>query len=121
MHRLLPVLAFMMAGSAFAVDSGSFRVLNAADLVAVCSTAPDDPVHANAKGFCHGILLGAYRYYDSTVPAANRFVCAPHPVPTRTKVMNDFVDWAKAHPQYMVDKPVDTLFRYLAEAYPCKK
>jgi hypothetical protein len=35
--------------------------------------------------------------------------------------MGGFVTWANANPQFMKDAAVDTLFRYLAEAYPCKK
>jgi hypothetical protein len=67
------------------------------------------------------VLVGAFTYYNSTVTAENRFICPPNPVPTRAKVMNDFVAWAKARPQYSKDAPLDTLFRYLAETYPCRK
>jgi hypothetical protein len=55
------------------------------------------------------------------VSAEKRFVCPPTPAQTRAEVMNGFVAWARSHPQYMKDAAVDTLFRYLAEAYPCKK
>jgi len=79
------------------------------------------PFYANATGFCHGILFGSYRFYDSWVSAEKRFVCPPTPAQTRAEVMNGFVAWARSHPQYMKDAAVDTLFRYLAEAYPCKK
>jgi hypothetical protein len=94
---------------------------DAADLVKVCSVDAADPAHANAMGFCHGVLVGAVRYYDSAVTGSKRFVCAPNPTPTRAKVMNDFVAWSSTHPAYMKEGAVDTLFRYLAEAYPCKK
>ena len=32
-----------------------------------------------------------------------------------------FVEWAKAHPQYMNELPVETEFRFLMEKWPCKK
>ncbi len=118
--RTLIALVFMFAGSAMAADSGSFQLSDARDLVRICSGGPDDMHYANAIGFCHGILTGAVRYYQSVVPTAKRFVCAPDPMPTRTKVMNDFVTWAGSHSGYMQDPPIDTLFRYLEEAYPCK-
>jgi hypothetical protein len=35
--------------------------------------------------------------------------------------MNDFVAWAKSRSQVLKDPPLDTLFRYLAETYPCRK
>jgi hypothetical protein len=123
MRSLMTLLALVFTGSAMAADSGSFiQLRDAGDLVRVCSVGPDDPTHANAMGFCHGVLVGAFRYYESTVTAgANRFICAPTPTPTRTKVMNDFVAWAGKRSANMKDPAIDTLFRYLGETYPCKK
>ena len=121
MRCVIAVLGLVVSGVVVAADSGDFQVRDAADLVRVCSVPRDHPAYDNAAGFCHGILMGAFRYYESTVPAASRFVCAPNPPPTRAKVMTDFVAWSGSHGQYMKDPPVDTLFRYLAEAYPCRK
>ena len=121
MRTLLALVAFIFSGTAIAVDMNTFQLRTAGDLVHICSIGPDDPAQASALGFCHGVLAGSYHYYNSVVPVANRFVCAPNPTPTRTKVMNDFVAWAGANQKYMKDAPVDTLFRYLGEAYPCKK
>jgi hypothetical protein len=113
--------ALLASGAAVATDSSTFQLRDANDLVRACSVPADHPLHANATGFCHGVLTGAYRYYEATVAADKRFVCAPSPQPTRTAVMNGFVAWAKANPRYMKDGPVDALFRYLAETYPCRK
>lgn len=121
MRRWILVVALLASGPAIAVDSSNFQLRNAEDLVRACSVKPDHSLHANAMGFCHGLLVGAYRFYESTVKAEDRFVCPPSVMPTRAKVMNDFVAWAGSRPQYMKDPPVDTLFRYLAEAYPCRK
>ena len=120
MRSLLALLAFILSGSAIAADSNTFQLRDAGDLVRVCSIEPGDPTYANAVGFCHGVLVGAFRYYESVATSANRFVCAPNPTPTRSKVMNDFVAWAGSNAKYMKDPPIDTLFRYLAETYPCK-
>lgn len=121
MRRLILAAALTTAGTAFAADSSTFQLRDAQDLVTACSAPADHTLHANATGFCHGVLVGAYTYYNSTVTAENRFICPPSPVPTRAKVMNDFVAWAKSRPQYMKDPPLDALFRYLAETYPCRK
>jgi hypothetical protein len=121
MRRWILAAALLASGPAIAVDSGNFQLRTAGDLVQACSVKPDHPLHANAMGFCHGLLVGAYRVYESTVKAEDRLVCPPSAMPTRAKVMNDFVAWAGSRPQYMKDAPVDTLFRYLAEAYPCRK
>jgi hypothetical protein len=121
MRRLILAAALIASGAAVAADSSTFQLRNADDLVLACSVAPDHALYANATGFCHGVLVGAYRYYESTVTVENRFICPPSPTPTRAKVMNDFVAWAKSRPQYMKEAPVDTLFRYLSETYPCRK
>jgi hypothetical protein len=121
MRKLIVLAALMASGAAVGADSSTFELRDAADLVRACSVPQKHALYANAMGFCHGVLTGAYRYYQATVTAENRFVCTPTPVPTRAKVMNDFVAWAKSHPQYMKEAPIDTLFRYLEETFPCKK
>jgi len=124
MRRLILAAVLMTSGvvaAADPADSSTFALPDANALVRACSVPPEHKLYANAMGFCHGVLTGAYRYYEATVTAENRFVCTPNPVPTRTVVMNGFVAWAKAHPQYMKDPPIDTLFRYLEATFPCKK
>jgi hypothetical protein len=121
MRGLILLAALLASGAAFAVDSSTFQLRDTDDLVRACSVPAGDTLYANATGFCHGILVGAYRYYDATVTAENRFICPPSPTQTRAEVMDGFVAWAKSHPQYIKDAPVDTLFRYLAETYPCRK
>lgn len=122
MRRSMFMAALTLAsGAAVAADSSTFQLRDAQDLATACSVPADHVLHANATGFCHGVLVGAYTFYSSTVTAENRFICPPSPVPTRARVMNDFVAWAKSRPQFMKDPPLDTLFRYLAETYPCRK
>ena len=113
-------VALLAPSGAVAADSGNYQLRTAADLVKVCSVPPDHPLYANAMGFCHGVLTGAYRYYEATATGKGRFVCAPTPIPTRTTVMNGFVQWAGQNAARMQDPPLDTLFRYLGETYPCK-
>lgn len=121
MRRWIFIAALLTSGAAVAADSSTFQLRDAQDLVTACSVPQDHALYANATGFCHGVLVGAYTYYSSTVTAGNRFICPPNPTPTRAKVMGDFVAWAKSRPQYLKDPPLDTLFRYLAETYPCRK
>lgn len=121
MRSLIFVAALLTSGAAVAVESSDFQLRDTNDLVRACSVPSDHALYANAAGFCHGLLVGAYGYYVHTVTAENRFICPPSPVPTRAKVMNDFVTWTQSHSQFMKDPPIDTLFRYLAETYPCRK
>jgi hypothetical protein len=120
MKRLIVAATITMAGSAFSAEHDEFQLRTASDLIEICSAQASDTHYASAIAFCHGVLAGAFRFYLATTPADQRFVCAPNPVPTRSKVMNDFVARAKAHPQHAQEPAVDTLFRYLGEAYPCQ-
>jgi hypothetical protein len=111
----------MLAASAHAAQTEKYRSHSTAELVAICSTPASEPDHQIAVAFCHGILAGAYGFYVSSTPVSERFVCAPNPPPTRSQVAQDFVAWAKKNPQYMNDGGIDTLFRYAAQNYPCKR
>lgn len=115
--------ALMTSNLVFGADirSDTFELRDTQDLVRACSVPEKHVLYRNATGFCHGVLTGAFRYYQATTTAENRFVCPPTPTPTRTKVMDGFVAWTKAHPQHLKEPPVDTLFRYLEETFPCKK
>jgi hypothetical protein len=121
MRFVLLAAALALAAPAGAVEREKYQVRNTADLVRVCSTDASAPDYASAIAFCHGILVGSYQFYDASRPAEGRSICSPNPTPSRAKVMNDFVAWANARPQYARSHAVDTLFRYLAETYPCKK
>ena len=121
MRGLILAAALMASNTVFGADSSTFELRDAQDLVRACSVPQKHVLYRNATGFCHGVLTGAFRYYQATVTAENQFVCAPTPTPTRAQVMDGFVAWAKSHPQYMKDPPIDTLFRYLEETFPCGK
>mgnify|MGYP006303742033 CR=1 FL=1 len=96
-----------------------YQVRDTADLVAVCDTSTRAPDITTALAFCHGFLTGSAHFYYAAVPEPSRFACAPDPAPSRSEVMNGFVKWAGGNPQYMSEPAVETLFRYLAETYPC--
>ena len=113
-------VAATLGTAAHAAPAESYRVRSTADLVAVCSTAPGEQDFATATAFCHGVLAGAYGYYDVVTSAAKRFVCVPDPAPKRAQVASDFVAWAKARPEHMNAHAIDTLFRFAAEKFPCR-
>jgi Rap1a immunity proteins len=100
-----------------------FRVRSTADLVQICSTPANDPMFAAAISFCHGFAVGAYQYYLASVsgPEGRPFICLPDPPPSRTEGLQMFVAWARQNPQYMEEPAVETLFRWLATTWPCRK
>ena len=115
---LLLAAAPAMAGQ---VTKEDFKVMTTQNLINLCTASNDDPLYNHAVNFCHGYLLGAWEYYYETrdSPEAVKLVCPPKKGISRNKVFNMFVDWAKAHPQYMGEKPVDTEFRFLIATWPC--
>lgn len=121
MRIALVVAGLALAASVHAASPEHYRLQTAAELSRVCATPPSDSDHVTAIAFCHGVLAGAYGYFASTTPAADRFVCPPSQGTTRGQVANGFVAWLKARPQYNNDGAIDALFRYAAEAYPCKR
>jgi Rap1a immunity proteins len=99
-----------------------FLVRHTQDYVRLCTTNPNDPLYAAAMGFCHGYGVGAYHYYqaETTGPQGKPFICPPEPPPSRSEILTMFTAWAQQHPQYMGERPVDSLFRFLTEKWPCR-
>lgn len=122
--RYTPLIAIGLSiAPALAAQPGPdhYQIGNASHLARVCGTPPSAPDYTTAVAFCHGVLAGAYGYYQASTLAADRFICPPNPPPTRSQVANGFVDWVRARPQVANDHAIDALFRYVAEAFPCKR
>ena len=119
---LLLIIVFLVPGLAGAVSEKDFEVQTTQNIINLCTVAPDDPLYQQAINFCHGYLEGAYHYYEavSSGPKGIKFVCPPDPRPSRNEAIGMFIEWAKAHPQYLKETPVETEFRFLMEKWPCK-
>jgi len=120
---LLLVAVFALPGLVGAVTEEDFKVKTTQNLINLCTVSADDPHRDKALHFCHGYLVGAYDYHvtENSGPDGKMLFCMPDPPPTRNAAINMFIEWAKAHPQYMGEKPVETEFRFLSEKWPCKK
>lgn len=118
---MLALAAAAISTSAHAQKAEHYQIRHAADLVAVCSTAPSAADYPTAIAFCHGILVGAWGYYTASTAPLDREICPADPQLTRAKVAESFVAWAKARPRLMQNGAVDTLFQFAAETYPCKR
>jgi len=117
------LITLLKAGDARAITTEDFLVKTTQDLLNLCTVSASDPDAQQAIHFCHGYLLGAYHYHlaESDGPdAAKRLVCMPSGV-TRNDAVAMFVEWVKAHPQYLKEFPVETEFRFLTEKWPCAK
>ncbi len=118
------LLSFLLTlpAVAGAASEKDFEAKTTRDLINVCTAAPDDPLHLQAVNFCEGYLVGAFHYYQASTsgPKATKLVCLPDPQPSRNDTIKMFIEWAKAHPQYEKERPVETEFRFLMEKWPCK-
>ena len=121
MKFALLTASLLVAGAAQAAAPEQYGLSTAAHLAQVCGPQTSQADAATAAAFCHGVLAGANGYYEASTPVADRFLCSPNPRPTRAQVANAFVAWMKTHPQYNNDPAIDALFRFAAEAYPCKR
>jgi len=121
---LIFIIAFLLPGlaGASAVTEKDFVAETTEDLLNLCTASPDNPLYHQAINFCHGYLVGAYQYYEavSAGPKGIDLVCFSNPEPSRNEAIDMFIEWAKAHPQYWAEKPVETEFRFLMEKWPCK-
>ena len=116
------MMVFLLPAIAGAVSEKDFEVQTTENIINLCTALPDDPLYHQAINFCHGFLVGAYRYYEAagSGPGGLKLVCLPDPRPSRNDTIDMFIDWAKAHPQHMKETPVETEFRFLMQKWPCK-
>ena len=105
-----------------AVSEEDFKVETTQNLINLLTVSLEDPLYHQAINFGHGYLLGAFHYYEasSSGPKGTKLISIPSPRPSRNQVIKMFIDWAKAHPQYMKERPVETEFRFLMETWPYK-
>jgi hypothetical protein len=120
--KLLLVGILLAPALASAVTEEDFRVETTRNLLNLCTAPVNDSRYEEAIHFCHGFLVGAFRYHvaENSGPGGKLLVCFPNPPPTRNEAIAMFIDWAQAHPQYMDNPPVETEFRFLTEKWPCK-
>jgi len=106
---------------AAAVQEIDFHIATAEDLIDVCSTAISDPLYAAAANFCQGYVVGAYQTYEASIAEGKRkaFVCLPTPAPNRNEGIAHLVAWAKEHPEYKNENPINFFFKFLTEKWPC--
>ena len=126
MHRkvfiiLLAIALWPLCSEALTRED--FLVHSTQDLVKLCSASESDPLYQAAIGFCHGYAVGFYHYYQVDTAGAGQkgFVCFPDPPPTRVETIQMFLAWTKQNPQYMSERPVDSIFRFLQSKYPCQR
>jgi hypothetical protein len=118
--------AALLPGATHAgVTEATFQQLSTtADLVDLCTAGPSDPMGTAALNFCQGFAVGVYRVLEEENAAKRygRLFCIPNNFKaTRNEAIADFVQWAKATPGVMSERPANGLTHYLETKYPCPR
>jgi hypothetical protein len=115
-------LGLMGSSPALAVTEQDFYAKSTGNLVNLCSAKPSDPLYTAAVNFCEGFVIGAYQYHQLSAQAEGRqpLVCPPSPMPSRDESISRFVDWAGSHQAALSTQPVEGVFEFLAQTFPCR-
>jgi hypothetical protein len=115
-------VCLVVPSTSWAATEQNFKVNTTEDLVNLCATQPSDPLYTPAANFCEGFLVGAYQYHTYTVAAEGRkpLVCPPSPPPTRNETVAKFIDWGRMNRSAMGTQPVEGMFQFLAQTFPCR-
>lgn len=106
--------------AAYGLDD--YELDTAKDLYDVCTVPPSHPDHAVARAFCVGYFEGGIHLHDALAAADDfpEIACAPDTT-TRAEVVEVFVEYARANPQYNGERAMDTVFRAVVNKWPCDK
>ena len=98
-----------------------YQLRTSGDLLDICSLDSSDPQYWEARGFCLGYFAGGIDLHDELAKGQDfpRIACPTGQV-TRNDVVAVFVDYARAHPEYLTEPPMDTVFRAVDAEWPCK-
>lgn len=113
---------FLLATESQAVTQENFLARDTQDIVELCTAPTTDPLYVAATHFCQGYLVGAYHYQEAfyNESGLGPLVCPPNPKPSRNEAIGRFVGWVKTHPEYLKERTVDTMMKYLVDHWPCK-
>ena len=116
---LLASAAAAPAQEGFSLDD--FTVETGQDLLDVCTLDQDHVSHWEAQAFCYGYFQGGTDFHQALVSGErhDQIACPPEGATIRDAVRL-FVDYARAHPEYLGEAPMDLVFRAVAEAWPCR-
>ena len=109
------ILAF--APSVYAQRDLSADDASTAAFVELCN-APNDE---QGRSFCFGFGEGVYQGYLANRPLdAKPAICFNNKSETRNEVLQKFLAWTKANPQFNKEAAAKTLMRFFMNSYPCE-
>ena len=89
-----------------------------AALVGLCKNQQDQ----DAQNFCFGFGEGVYQaYLANRSPNAKSAICFSNQGGTREMILQEFLKWNRANPQFNQERAAKTLIRFFVQTYPCKQ
>ena len=101
--------------AAHAQRAVDLHVRSAGELAELCAANPREPGGDARINYCHGYAQGVV---DVELMHGKPF-CFPHPAPTRTATLHQFVEWVRGSSDRGSMNPVEGLMRFLSDRYPC--
>ncbi|WP_128112419.1 Rap1a/Tai family immunity protein [Polynucleobacter necessarius] len=102
--------------SAFAQKDLPADDASTAAFVELCKN-PDE----QGRSFCFGFGEGVYQgYLANRRQDAKPAICFGERSETRNEILQKFLAWSKANPQFNNEKAAKTLMRFFTVNYPCK-
>jgi hypothetical protein len=100
-------------------DLEDFNVDTTQNLIDLCSVDPSSSLYAEALQFCYGFFEGMMHYHDRLAgPEIKPIVCPTGQV-TRQDVVDIYLAYAEANPQYKNEDPADNVMRAAIAKWPC--
>lgn len=118
------VVAALHAAPAAALTDEKFNYTTTADLVTICSVAPEAETYTVASFACRSFIAATFQYHDAVTDrrGLKPLVCPPDGT-TVEQARVIFVEWAKKNAdnaELMGEMPVKGAVRAMSEKYPCK-
>lgn len=117
--------ALALGGSAAGAQSSGFSfddftLRTTEDLLDICTLEPSHTSHFEAQAFCFGYFQGGADFHEALAagPGFEPIACPTGEVTVRD-VVEVFVAYARAHPELLDARPMDTAFRAVGERWPC--
>jgi len=107
----------LLQANAFAQTDLPKNDASTAALLELCKNLND----ADAQNFCFGFGEGVYQaYLASRNPKLKPSICFSSNAATREIILQEFLLWTQANPQFNQERAAKTLVRFFEAKYPCK-
>lgn len=108
---------FLLQSNVFAQTNLPKNDYSTAALVYLCKNLDD----IDGQNFCFGFGEGVYQsYLASRNPKLKPSICFLSNADSREVILQEFLVWNQANPQFNQDRAAKTLVRFFEAKYPCK-